>query len=56
MSALMGAKHVDEIMRGVQGSLEKTQVERFHPLSVRVGVAGTLKSAASLSVVQVQAN
>ena len=40
----MEQKNVDAIMRGVQGSLEKTQVERFHPLSVRVGVAGTLKS------------
>jgi hypothetical protein len=27
-------------MRGVQGSSDKTQVERFHALSVRMGVAG----------------
>jgi hypothetical protein len=36
----MGAKHVDEIMRRVQGSLEKTQIERFHRCQWRVGVAG----------------
>jgi hypothetical protein len=30
-------------MRGVQGASEKTQVDRFHPLSVRLGVAGALK-------------
>jgi hypothetical protein len=30
---------VDAIMRGVQSPSEETQVERFPPLSVRVGVA-----------------
>jgi hypothetical protein len=35
---------VDEVMRGLQGTSEKTQIERFHALSVRVGVAGSLKS------------
>jgi hypothetical protein len=39
----MGQKHVDEIVRGVQGASEKTQIGRFHSLSVRVGVAGALK-------------
>jgi hypothetical protein len=39
-----GAKNVDEVMRDVQGTAEKTQIERFHALSVRVGVAGPLKS------------
>jgi len=39
----MEIKDVDEIMRGVQGASEKTEVDRFHPVSVRMGVAGTLK-------------
>jgi hypothetical protein len=30
---------VDAIMRGVQSPSEETQIERFPPLSVRVGVA-----------------
>ena len=30
---------VDAIMRGVQSPSEETQIERFSPLSVRVGVA-----------------
>jgi hypothetical protein len=34
---------VDAIMRGVQGASEKTQADRFNPLSVRMGVARTLK-------------
>ena len=38
----MEQKHVDEIMRGVQGALEETQVDRFPTVSVRMGVAGTL--------------
>jgi hypothetical protein len=33
---------VDEVMRVVKGSSEETQVDRFHPLSVRMGVAGIL--------------
>jgi len=45
---LKGAKHVDAIMRGVQGASEKTQVDRFNPLSVRMGVAGTLKLRAKM--------
>jgi len=36
----MEQEHVDEVMRGVQGSSEKTQVERFHALPVRMGMAG----------------
>ena len=35
-------EHVDEIMRGVQGAPEKTQVERFRTMPVWVGMAGTL--------------
>jgi hypothetical protein len=35
-------------MRGVQGASEKTQIERFHALSVRMGVAGPLKSVVRL--------
>ena len=38
----MEQKHVDEIMRGVQGTSEKVQVKRFRSLSVRMGVAGIL--------------
>jgi hypothetical protein len=34
-----GNKNVDAIMRGVQSPSEETQIERFPPLSVRVGVA-----------------
>jgi hypothetical protein len=34
---------VDAVMRGVQGASEKTQVDRFCPLSVWMGVAGTLR-------------
>jgi hypothetical protein len=37
-------EHVDEVMRGLSDASEKTQVDRFHSLSVRVGVAGTLNS------------
>jgi hypothetical protein len=37
---LVEQENVDEVMRGVQGSSDKTQVERFHALSVRMGVAG----------------
>jgi hypothetical protein len=40
----MEQENVDEIMRGVQGASEKTQVDRFYPVSVRMGVAGTLNS------------
>ena len=40
MWELVEQENVDEVMRGVQGSSEKTQVERFHALSVRMGVAG----------------
>jgi hypothetical protein len=40
----MEQKHVDEVMRGVQGASTKTQVDRFHPVSVWVGMAGTLNS------------
>jgi hypothetical protein len=35
-------KHVDAIMRGLQGSSEKTQVERFGALSVRLGMVSAL--------------
>ena len=38
----MEQKHVDAILRGVQGTSEKIQVERFRALSVRMGVAGLL--------------
>jgi hypothetical protein len=38
----MEQKHVDAIMRGVQGPSEKVQVERFRSLSMRMGVAGLL--------------
>lgn len=34
---------MDEVMRAMQGSPEKIQVDRFRSLPVRVGVAGTLK-------------
>ena len=34
-----GNKNVDAIMSSVQGPSEETQIERFPPLSVRVGVA-----------------
>jgi len=40
----MEKEHVDEIMRGVQGASEKTQVDWFYPVSVRMGVAGALNS------------
>jgi len=33
---------VDAIMRGLQGSSEKIQVERFGALSVRLGMVGAL--------------
>ena len=36
---------MDAVMRRVQGASEKTQVDRFRPLSVRVGVGRTLNSA-----------
>jgi hypothetical protein len=45
---------VDEVMRSVQGTSEETQIERFHALSVRVGVAGSLKSVASPCVMEEQ--
>jgi hypothetical protein len=32
-------EHVDAVMRGLQSPSEETQIERFPPLSVRVGVA-----------------
>jgi hypothetical protein len=35
-------------MRGVQGASEETQIERFHALSVRMRVAGPLKSVVRL--------
>ena len=39
MWELVEQENVDEVMRGVQGSSEKTQVERFHALSMRMGMA-----------------
>jgi hypothetical protein len=44
----MEQENVDEVMRGVQGASEETQIERFHALSVRMGVAGPLKSVVRL--------
>ena len=35
-------------MRGVQGASEETQIERLHALSVRMGVAGPVKSVVRL--------
>ena len=35
-------------MRGVQRPSEKAQADRFHPLSVRMGMARTLKLVARL--------
>jgi len=45
-------QYVDEVMRGVSGTSEKTQVERFHALSVRMGVVRLSNSAASPYVIQ----
>jgi hypothetical protein len=39
----MEQEHVDEVMRGVQGASEKAQADRFHPVPVWMGMAGTLK-------------
>ena len=44
----MEQENVDEVMRGVQGASEETQIERFHALSVRMRVAGPLKSVVRL--------
>ena len=41
----MEQEHVDEIVCGVQGTSEKTQVDRFRSMSVWMGVAGALNSA-----------
>ena len=38
---MSGGDYVDAVMRGVQGTPEKTPVVRFRPLSLRLGVAGT---------------
>jgi hypothetical protein len=37
---------VDEVMRYLSGSIEKTEIQRFRALSVRVGVAGPYGSKA----------
>ena len=56
MWELVEQENVDEVMRGVQGSSEKTQVERFHALSVRMGMDGpsVMKSMASSYVTEEQ--
>ena len=41
---------MDAIMRGVQSPSEETQIERFPPLSVRVGVAWLVGFLARLYV------
>ena len=38
----MEQEHVDEIVCGVQGTSEKTQVDRFRSMSGWMGVAGAL--------------
>lgn len=38
----MEQEYVDAVMRGLQGTSKKAQVERFRTLSVRMGVAGAL--------------
>ena len=35
---------MDEVVRDLSDASEKTEVDRFYPLSVRVGVAGILNS------------
>ena len=36
----MGNSDVDEVMRYLEGSIEKDEIERFRALSVWMGVAG----------------
>src|SRR5262249_43432769 len=39
-------RHVDEVMRHLQGPIEEAEVKRFRALSMRVGVAGPDRSKA----------